>query len=85
MLRSDTLMLDNKLCPLYQERVTSLIFNTEHSSEHLDTDDPDDDDAFCEESLIMIGTGRIPKKHSRKTRQEPSITYNDVLKNCQSS
>ncbi len=29
----------------------------------------------------MIGTGRIPKKHSRKTRQEPSITYNDVLKN----
>ncbi len=48
MLRSDTLMLDNKLFPLYQERVTFLTFTTEHSSEHLDTDDPDDDDEHCE-------------------------------------
>ncbi len=59
MLRSDTLMLDNKLCPLYQERVTSLIFTTEHSSTHLDTDDPDDDDdKQFEELLVMTGTGR---------------------------
>ncbi len=58
MLRSDTLMLDNKLFPLNQERVTSLTFNTEHSSEHLDTDDPDDDDEHCEELLIISGTGR---------------------------
>ncbi len=44
MLRSDTLMLDNKLFPLYQERVTSLTFNTEHSNEQFCCDDDDDDD-----------------------------------------
>ncbi len=44
MLRSDTLMLDNKLFPLYQERVTWPTFTTEHNSEHLDTEDDDDDD-----------------------------------------
>ncbi len=44
MLRSDTLMLDNKLFPLYQERVTSLTFTTEHNSEHLDTDKHSDDE-----------------------------------------
>ncbi len=44
MLRSVTLMLDNKLFPLYQERVTSLTFNTEHSSTLLNSDDDDDDD-----------------------------------------
>ncbi len=67
MLRSDTLMLDNKLIPLYQERVTSLTFNTEHSSEHLYTDDPDDD--HCEESLVMLGTGRRAGKHYRVNRK----------------
>jgi len=44
MLILDALMLDNTLIPLYQERVTSLTFNTEHTSEHLDSDDLDDDD-----------------------------------------
>ncbi len=57
MLRSDTLMLDNKLFPLYQERVTSLTFNTEHNSEHLDTDDLSDEE-HCEEFAVMTGTGR---------------------------
>jgi len=56
MLRSDTLMLDNTLIPAYQERVTSLTFNTEHTSEQFDDDDGDDD----EQSLIMTGTARIP-------------------------
>ncbi len=56
MLRSDTLMLDNKLFPLYQERVTSLTFPTEHSSEQYDEDE-DDDEQF-EELLLMTGTGR---------------------------
>ncbi len=54
MLRSDTLMLDNKLFPLYQERVTSLTFPTEHSSEQYD----EDDDEQFEELLLMTGTGR---------------------------
>ncbi len=62
MLRSDTLMLDNKLFPLYQERVTSLIFTAEHSSTHLDTDersdDDDDDEEQFEVSLVMTGMGR---------------------------
>jgi len=58
MLRSDTLMLDNTLIPLYQERVTSLTFTAEHTSEHLDTDDLDDDDEHCEGSLVMTGMGR---------------------------
>ena len=60
MLRSDTLMLDNKLFPLYQERVTAPTFTTEHSSTHLDTDErlDDDDDEHCEELLLMTGTGR---------------------------
>ncbi len=57
MLRSDTLMLDNKLFPLYQERVTWPTFNTEHSSEHLDTDDPDDDEEHVE-FLVMTGMER---------------------------
>jgi len=50
-------MLDNTLIPLYQERVTSLTFNTEHTSEHLDSDDLDDDE-HCEELLTISGTGR---------------------------
>ncbi len=53
MLRSDTLMLDNKLFPLYQERVTSLTFTTEHSNEQYDDDEDDD-----EQSLVMLGTGK---------------------------
>ncbi len=56
MLRSDTLMLDNKLFPLYQERVTRLTLNTEHSSKHFD--DLSDDDEHCGESLVMTGAGR---------------------------
>ncbi len=80
MLRSDTLMLDNKLFPLYQERVTSLTFTTEHISEHLDTADPDDDEKFCEESLIMTGTGRMPK--NMKEKQEQFIIDNDLFKDC---
>ncbi len=63
MLRSDTLMLDNKLFPLYQERVTSLTFPTEHSSEQYDEDE-DDDEQF-EELLLMTGTGRCAEKHNR--------------------
>ena len=59
MLRSDTLMLDNTLIPLYQERVTSLTFTDEHTSEQFDDDDDDDDDDD-EESLIMTGTVSIP-------------------------
>ncbi len=58
MLRSDTLMLDNKLFPLYQERVTSLTFNTEHRKEQLE--DPDDVE---QESPVMTGTGRRAGKH----------------------
>ncbi len=56
MLRSDTLMLDNKLFPLYQERVTWLTFNTEHSSEQLWFDEE-----HCEELLVMTGTGKEPE------------------------
>jgi len=62
MLRSDALMLDNTLIPAYQDRVTSLTFTTEHSSTHLHTDDPDDDEQF-EELLLM--TGRGAEKHER--------------------
>ncbi len=71
MLRSDTLMLDNKLFPLYQERVTSLIFTTEHSSTHLDTDersDDDDDEEQFEELLVMTGLGRGAGKQCRKNK-----------------
>ncbi len=53
MLRSDTLMLDNKLFPLYQERVTLPTFTTEHNNEQYDNDNDDE-----EQSLIMTGTGR---------------------------
>jgi len=57
-LRSDKLMLDNTLTPLYQERVASLSFNTdEHTNEQFDEDDDDEDDDFFEEWL-MTGTGR---------------------------
>ncbi len=63
MLRLDTLMLDNNLFPLYQERVTWPTFTTEHSNEHLDTDDPDDDDdKQFEELLVITGTGRWAEK-----------------------
>ncbi len=49
MLRSDTLMLDNKLFPLYQERVTFLTFTTEHSRIHFGTDEhPCEDEEQCE-------------------------------------
>ncbi|XDV23919.1 hypothetical protein PO909_028264, partial [Leuciscus waleckii] len=55
MLRSHTLMLDNTLIPLYQERVALHTFNTdEHTNEH----DDDDDEEHCEELLMMTGTGR---------------------------
>jgi len=53
LLRSDRLILDNTLTPLYQERVASLSFNTEHTSEQFDEDD---DDGF--EEWLMTGTGR---------------------------
>jgi len=67
MLRSDTLMLDNKLFPLYQERVTSLTFTAEHTNEH----DDDDDEEHCEELLLMTGTGRQRAgKHQRIKRNE---------------
>ncbi len=63
MLRSDTLMLDNKLFPLYQERVTLLTFNTEHNNEQFCCDDDDDDDEEqFEELLLMTGTGRRAEK-----------------------
>ncbi len=55
MLRSDTLMLDNKLFPLYQERVTGPTFTTEHSSEQYD----DDDD---EQFLMKLGGGKEAEK-----------------------
>jgi len=60
-------MLDNTLIPLYQERVTSLTFNTEHTSEHLDTVDLDDDedDEQSEEWLEMSRMGRGAGKHER--------------------
>ncbi len=64
MLRSDTLMLDNKLFPLYQERVTWLTFTTEHTNEQYDDDDDDDD----EQSLVMLGTGRQAGKYERINR-----------------
>ncbi len=53
MLRSDTLMLDNKLFPLYQERVTFLTFTTEHNNEHFESDDE-----LCEKSLVILTVGR---------------------------
>ncbi len=65
MLRSDTLMLDNKLFPLYQERVTCPTFTTEHSNEQFCCDDDDDEDE--EQSLVMLGTGRRAAKHERLT------------------
>ncbi|TRZ04090.1 hypothetical protein DNTS_030070, partial [Danionella cerebrum] len=37
MWESDALVLEIKLVPLYQERVTRLTFSTEHSSSHLET------------------------------------------------
>jgi len=54
MLRSDTLMLDNTLIPLYQERVTftlTLTFTAEHTSEQYWLDDGDG------QSLVMMGMG----------------------------
>jgi hypothetical protein len=65
MLRSHTLMLDNTLIPAYQERVTSLTFNTEHTSEQFDDDDDDDDD---EQSLVMLGVTRGAGKRDRIIR-----------------
>ncbi len=59
MLRSDALMLDNKLCPLYQETLTSLTFTAEHNNEQLCSEDDDDE----EQSLLMIGTERRARKH----------------------
>ncbi len=58
MLRSDTLMLDNKLFPLYQERVTWPTFTTEHNNEQFCCDDDDDEDDDEEQSRVMTGTGR---------------------------
>ncbi len=55
MLRSDTLMLDNKLFPLYQERVTCPTFTTEHNNEQFCCGD-DDDEEHCK-SLVMLGVG----------------------------
>ncbi len=65
MLRSNTLMLDNKLCPLYQERLTpltSLTFTAEHNNEQLCSEDDDDDE---EQSVLMTGTGRRAGKYCR--------------------
>jgi len=67
MLRSDALILDNTLIPAYQERVTSLTFNTEHTTEH-------DDEEQCEELLMMTGTGRRAEKHERKRRNKDEST-----------
>ncbi len=64
MLRSDTLMLDNKLFPLYQERVTSLTFTTEHTNEQYDDDDDE------EQSLVMLGTGRRAAKYENIQESE---------------
>jgi len=52
MLRSHTLMLDNTLIPLYQDRVASHTLNTddEHTNEQFEEQ--------CEELLMMTGTGR---------------------------
>ncbi len=52
MLRSDALMLDNKLRPLYQETLTSLTFTAEHNNEQLCSEDDE------EQSLVMLGVGR---------------------------
>lgn len=57
MPRSDTLMLDNKLFPLYQERVTLVTFLTEHSSTHFGLDE------HCEMLLVMTGMDNGPAKH----------------------
>jgi len=75
MLRSDALMLDNTLIPLYQERVTSLTFTAEHTSEHLDTDErsDDDDDEESEESLVMTGVCRGAGKHVNGSGQEQNV------------
>ncbi len=61
MLRSDTLMLDNKLFPLYQERVTCPTFTTEHTNEQFCCDDDDDEEQF----LVMLGTGRRAAEQQR--------------------
>jgi len=74
MLRSDTLMLDNTLIPAYQERVTSLTFNTdEHTSEHMDSDERSDDDDDDEESLVMTGVCRGAGKHVINICISPSL------------
>jgi len=63
MLRSDTLMLDNKLFPLYQERVTWPTFTTEHTNEQFCCDDDDDDDDDDDEQfLVMLGVGKEAEK-----------------------
>jgi len=63
-------MLDNTLIPLYQERVTSLTFNTEHTSEQFWLDD-DDEDAVCRLELKMTGVGREAgqKGQNKKTKE----------------
>ncbi len=58
MLRSDTLMLDNKLCPLYQETLAALTFTAEHNNEQFCSEDDED-----EQSLLMTGTERRARKH----------------------
>jgi len=72
MLRSDTLMLDNTLIPAYQERVTSVTFTAEHTSEQLDTDERSDDDDD-EESLVMTGVCRGAGKHVNGSGQEQNV------------
>ncbi len=75
MLRSDTLMLDNKLCPLYQERVTWPTFTTEHSSTHLDTDDPDDDDDDDDEEHVVSGNDRDGKTSYKTQENKVKLRY----------
>ncbi len=74
MLRSDTLMLDNKLFPLYQERVTWLTFTTEHRKI---LDDLSDDEEDCKVSMKITGMGRGAGKHNMLYK---GASWNIILK-----
>jgi len=86
MLRSDTLMLDNKLFPLYQERVTALTFTTEHNNEKFccdeDDEDDDEDDGDDEaQSLLMTGTGKLAIREILKEVLEKLIAADSCVQN----
>lgn len=67
-MRSETLMEESKLFPLFQERVTCVTFSTEHNNTHLVLDDFSDDEKHSGESRVMTGMGRGAGKYEQTNK-----------------